>query len=182
MTESIALSCCCLGCSQLYRDRLKIPPPQGDVGFESRLRHQDIFDKSKRLTALWLGPIPCTLAASMVSPPGFSCSLPGDWPTCSASLPSSSVEICRDPPVESGCDVRPSERTSGAGKTLVRVGPFADYALGAEPGENIRASTTPTERLAMMWELSRQAWTLSGRLLPDYPRHRAPGRVVRSRQ
>jgi hypothetical protein len=32
----------------------------------------------------------------------------------------------------------------------------------------------------MMWELARQAWLLSGRPLPDYERHSAPGRVGRT--
>lgn len=60
--------------------------------------------------------------------------------------------------------------------------PIRRFDLGAEPGENLWASTTPPERLAMMWELSRQAWTLSGQPLPEYSRHRAPGRVIRSCQ
>jgi len=60
--------------------------------------------------------------------------------------------------------------------------PIRRYALGTEPDENIWASTTPTERLAMMWELSQQAWTLSGNPLPTYPRRQAPGRMIRSRQ
>ena len=56
------------------------------------------------------------------------------------------------------------------------------YSLGDEPTENLQSSTTAEERLAMMWELSRQAWLLSGRGVPDYPRSRMPGRVVRSEQ
>ena len=59
--------------------------------------------------------------------------------------------------------------------------PIRRYALGAEPGENLSGSTTAEERLGMMWELALQAWALTGEPLPDYPRHRAPGRVIRQR-
>lgn len=41
------------------------------------------------------------------------------------------------------------------------------------------APTTPAERLALMWPLARESWLLSGRPLPDYPRHQIPGRVIR---
>ncbi len=34
----------------------------------------------------------------------------------------------------------------------------------------------------MMWELASQAWSLSGRPFPDYPRERTPGRVVREQR
>lgn len=53
------------------------------------------------------------------------------------------------------------------------------YRLGSEPSENLSASTTASERLSMMWELAEQAWSLAGEELPDYPRHRIPGRVIR---
>ncbi len=57
--------------------------------------------------------------------------------------------------------------------------PIRRYELGEEPSENLIATTTPEERLGMMWELALQAWSLTGRPLPEYERHEIPGRVVR---
>jgi len=52
------------------------------------------------------------------------------------------------------------------------------FALGREPGDDLRATTTAEERLAMMWPLAREAWALAGRDLPDYERANAPIRCV----
>ena len=30
----------------------------------------------------------------------------------------------------------------------------------------------------MMWPLAREAWTLAGRAIPDYPRHGMPVRII----
>ena len=57
--------------------------------------------------------------------------------------------------------------------------PVAVYKLGEEPGDDLSASTTAEERLAMMWELAQRAWLFSGNLIPDYDRKDAPGRVIR---
>lgn len=32
----------------------------------------------------------------------------------------------------------------------------------------------------MVWRMTLDAWSLSGRAIPDYPRHEAPVRIVRS--
>jgi hypothetical protein len=58
--------------------------------------------------------------------------------------------------------------------------PIRHFALGEEPNEDLRDSTTPEQRLGMMWELAVQAWTLSGRPLPTYERWEAPGLVRRA--
>jgi hypothetical protein len=52
--------------------------------------------------------------------------------------------------------------------------PIRAYRLGSEPGDDLSASTTPEERLAMMWPLALEAWELAGRSLPAYPRAEAP--------
>ncbi len=52
-------------------------------------------------------------------------------------------------------------------------------ALGQEPGDDLGALTTATERLGMMWELARAAWGLSGCAIPTYDRRHAPGRLIR---
>lgn len=41
------------------------------------------------------------------------------------------------------------------------------------------AGTTAGERIAMVWQLTLEAWACTGRPLPDYPREAAPGRVRR---
>ena len=49
----------------------------------------------------------------------------------------------------------------------------------AAGAEDLSASTTPEQRLAMMWELTLGAWALTGLPLPDYTRPTMPGRLVR---
>lgn len=55
-----------------------------------------------------------------------------------------------------------------------RAWPVRVYRLGEEPGDDQSRSSTATQRLAMMWELARDAWSLSGRPVPEYPRHETP--------
>lgn len=38
--------------------------------------------------------------------------------------------------------------------------------------------TTPAERVAMVWTLTREAWSLAGLAVPEYPREGIPLRVV----
>ena len=57
--------------------------------------------------------------------------------------------------------------------------PVRKFRLEEEPGPDLSATTTADERLAMMWPLAREAWTLAGRPIPDYPRHRMPVQVIR---
>lgn len=58
--------------------------------------------------------------------------------------------------------------------------PIRRFALGCEPSEDLSGCTTEQERLAMMWDLARRAWLLTGRPLPDYDRSAVPGRLTRS--
>jgi len=57
--------------------------------------------------------------------------------------------------------------------------PIRKHSLGAEPPDNLADSTTPEERLAMMWELAVRAWNLSGQKMPSYDRQSMPGRIIR---
>ena len=57
--------------------------------------------------------------------------------------------------------------------------PIARYALGEEPGDDLSETTTPSERIAMMWPLALEAWAVAGRPLPDYTRANLPGRLFR---
>jgi hypothetical protein len=52
--------------------------------------------------------------------------------------------------------------------------PVRRFALGHEPGPNLEATTTAQERLAMMWPLAIEAWSLGGRPLPAYLRSESP--------
>lgn len=58
--------------------------------------------------------------------------------------------------------------------------PVRTFRLGEEPADDLRASTTAAERLEMVWLLTVDAWTLSGREIPGYERREAPVRVIRS--
>lgn len=60
-----------------------------------------------------------------------------------------------------------------------RSWPVAVYRLGEEPGEDLSATTTAEERLAMVWPLTLEAWRLAGRELPSYERAEMPVRVIR---
>jgi len=73
----------------------------------------------------------------------------------------------RDEPIESGASRR-------------RGWVVRKYLLGHEPGDDLSASTTPEERLAMMWPLALDAWSLAGKRIPDYQRRDAPVRIYRS--
>lgn len=53
------------------------------------------------------------------------------------------------------------------------------FALGEEPSDDLSATTTAEQRLAMMWPLAVDAWTLAGLPIPDYPRSAAPVRCAR---
>ena len=48
--------------------------------------------------------------------------------------------------------------------------------LGDEPGEDLSGSTTAEERLAMMWPLAVEAWSLTGEPMPEYEREDTPVR------
>jgi len=52
--------------------------------------------------------------------------------------------------------------------------PVRAYRLGTEPGDDLSATTTAEERLAMMWPLALEAWELTGRPLPQYSRDAMP--------
>ncbi len=45
--------------------------------------------------------------------------------------------------------------------------PARVFELGREPSDDLSDRTTAEERLAMMWPLAVDAWTTSGRPLPE---------------
>ncbi len=52
--------------------------------------------------------------------------------------------------------------------------PVRVFRLGEEPGDDISATTTAEERLAMVEVLTREAFGLAGRPWPAYARAEAP--------
>ena len=60
-----------------------------------------------------------------------------------------------------------------------RSWPVRVFRLGDEPDDDLTDSTTPEDRLPMMWGLAVDAWTTAGRSLPTYARSQMPGRVIR---
>ncbi len=52
------------------------------------------------------------------------------------------------------------------------------YRLGEEPSEVLH-ELTPEQRLEMMWPLTLEAWSLTGRSLPTYRRSEAPMHIIR---
>lgn len=57
--------------------------------------------------------------------------------------------------------------------------PVKIYRLGEEPGDDLSTSTTPEERIELVWELSRRMWMLTGRPWPHTARRDLPVRVIR---
>jgi hypothetical protein len=60
--------------------------------------------------------------------------------------------------------------------------PVRAYRLEAEPARDPLDRSTIDERLAMMWPLAVQAWSVAARALPNYARSEAPGKVIRGRE
>lgn len=52
------------------------------------------------------------------------------------------------------------------------------YPIGREPDDDLIERTTPAERLALVWQLTLEAWSLAGFPIPEYSRARVPLRVV----
>jgi hypothetical protein len=55
-----------------------------------------------------------------------------------------------------------------------RAWPVRVFRRGAEPGEDLSAVSTPEQRLAMVDELTRDAFALAGRPRADYARADSP--------
>jgi hypothetical protein len=60
--------------------------------------------------------------------------------------------------------------------------PVRLFRLGTEPLDDLSATSTPEERLAMMWPLAVEAFSLTGRPLPAYGRGEAPVALRRLRE
>jgi hypothetical protein len=56
--------------------------------------------------------------------------------------------------------------------------PIVRHALGEDTPDVVDAGT-PSERIAMVHQLTLDAWAMAGQPIPDYPRSEAPGRILR---
>jgi hypothetical protein len=55
--------------------------------------------------------------------------------------------------------------------------PIRRFTLATLPDDDLSTTTTPEQRLAMMWPLAVDAWLMAGRKIPTYSRSDAPGRL-----
>ncbi len=55
------------------------------------------------------------------------------------------------------------------------------YRLTDQPSDDLSETTTAQERLAMVWPLTVEAWSLTGVAIPDYDRRDVPIRIKRVR-
>lgn len=87
----------------------------------------------------------------------------------------------RCPEALTGEYTRPMSSVEEQARRAARASwPGLKSTLADAPGaEDLRATTTPEQRLSMMWELTRGAWALTGVPMPDYARADMPGRVIR---
>jgi hypothetical protein len=58
--------------------------------------------------------------------------------------------------------------------------PVRVFRLGEEPGDDLSATTTVGQRIAMIWMLRDRMWELTGRPIPTYSRSEMPVRIIRS--
>lgn len=73
-----------------------------------------------------------------------------------------------DPVAIDGSDPKDQRRRARAKWSIAR------FRLGEEPSDDLSETTTPAERIAMMWTLAESAWKLAGRQLPTYDRSQIP--------
>ena len=108
-------------------------------------------------------------------------------PDCrSTMVPSQSDLSCNvseDPVDQAPAPPDSGERRTDSAREARRTArarwPVRKFRLEDAPGPDLSATTTAEERLAMMWPLACEAWSLTGRAIPDYPRDRMPVRIIR---
>ncbi len=57
--------------------------------------------------------------------------------------------------------------------------PVRVFRLGEEPGDDLSATTTPGQRLEMVWTLRDRMWELTGRPIPTYSRSEMPIKIIK---
>ena len=106
-------------------------------------------------------------------------------PATASAPPPADPAISRGPPAcyNQGVDEREAarrERARARGRWPASMSRLdSDEPGSSDDVRTLMATTTASERVAMVWRVTQDAWAMSGRAIPDYPRARAPGRVVR---
>lgn len=59
-----------------------------------------------------------------------------------------------------------------------RSWPIRTFRLGEEPSDDLSATTTVAQRVAMVWQLTLDSWASAGLAIPTYPRHEMPVKVL----
>ena len=57
--------------------------------------------------------------------------------------------------------------------------PLRRFDLGQEPLRDALDRSTVDERLAMMWPLAKEAWSVAGKPIATYERSKMPGKLTR---
>ncbi len=60
--------------------------------------------------------------------------------------------------------------------------PIHKFRLGEEPSDDLSSTTTWSERVAMVWQLTQDSWSSAGRTIPDYSRRETPIQLVDRRR
>lgn len=68
------------------------------------------------------------------------------------------------------------ERCAARGSWPIRI-----VRLGKEELVDPRDSSTADERIALVWQLTRELWAFRGDSLPTYTRAEMPGTIIRPR-
>jgi len=89
------------------------------------------------------------------------------------------VHVTSHDPADDACPKPSMDPDAEARRRARAAWPIRRFDLGCEPNEDLSDSTTMEERLGMMWQLALDAWSMSGRPLPDYERADMPIRMVR---
>lgn len=83
------------------------------------------------------------------------------------------IELCYNPPMDSEALERAERRKQRASQWPVRR-----YDLGHEPLRDPLDRSTINERIAMMWPLAKEAWSVAGKPIANYERKDMPGALV----
>ena len=71
----------------------------------------------------------------------------------------------------------PAEGSADERRRARAAWPVRKFRLGEEPADDM-AGTTVEERVAMVWQLTLDAWAAAGREIPTYRRSEMPVRVL----
>ncbi len=83
------------------------------------------------------------------------------------------IELCYNPLMDSEARERAERRRLRASQWPVR-----SFDLGHEPLRDPLDRSTVDERIAMMWPLAKEAWSVAGKPIANYERKDMPGALL----